>query len=305
MTARIGLVVNPTAGKGRGSAAGREAHARLSGLGFEVEDLSGPSLAQATDRARAGALGGLAALVVVGGDGMVHLGANVVAGTEVPLGIVAAGTGNDIARTLELPRGDVAASVAAIQHGLATGPRAIDAVRVGPPGTRRREWFVGVLSCGIDAAVNARANGYAWPKGSARYVRALAGELGRFRPFGYRVTYDGQVWESPGTVVAVANARWFGGGVKIAPDARVDDGLLDVVVAGPFTKSGVVRIFPGLYHGKHVGDPRVQVLRARDVLVEAVPALGAVPPPAFADGERIGPLPLQLSVVPGALSVLA
>lgn len=161
-----------------------------------------------------------------------------------------------------------------------------------------------MLSCGIDAAVNARANGYRWPKGSARYVRALAGELGRFRPFGYRVTYDGQVWESAGTVVAVANTRWFGGGVKIAPDAAIDDGLLDVVVAGPFTKPGVVTIFPGLYQGKHVHDPRVQVLRARQVLVEAVPALGAVPPPAFADGERIGPLPLQLAVVPGALSVL-
>lgn len=119
MTARVGLVVNPTAGKGRGSAAGREAHARLSALGLAVEDLSGPSLVQATDRARAGALRGLDALVVVGGDGMVHLGANVVAGTDVPLGIVAAGTGNDIARTLELPRGDVGASVRAIQHGLA------------------------------------------------------------------------------------------------------------------------------------------------------------------------------------------
>ena len=305
MTGRVGLVVNPTAGKGRGSAAGREAHARLNALGLDVVDLSGPSLAQATDLARQVAVGGLAALVVVGGDGMVHLGANVVAGTDVPLGIVAAGTGNDIARTLELPRGEVAASVRAIEHGLAAGTRRVDAVRVGPPGTRRREWFVGVLSCGIDAAVNARANGYSWPKGSARYVRALAAELGKFRPFGYRVTYDGQVWESPGTVVAVANTRWFGGGVKIAPDADLHDGLLDVVLAGPFTKRGVVRIFPGLYQGRHVGDPRVQVLRAREVLVEAVPAFGAVPPPAFADGERIGPLPLQLSVVPGALSVLA
>ena len=305
MTARVGLVVNPSAGKGRGSAAGHEAHARLRALGLEVEDLSGPSLAQATDRARAGAVGDLAALVVVGGDGMVHLGANVVAGTHVPLGIVAAGTGNDIPRTLRLPRGDVAASVRAIERGLAAGPHRIDAVQVGPPGTRQTEWFVGVLSCGIDAAVNARANGYSWPKGSARYVRALAAELSRFRPFGYRVTYDGQVWEQPGTVVAVANTRWFGGGVMIAPDARLDDGLLDVVLAGPFTKSGVVRIFPGLYRGKHAGDPRVRILRARDVLVEAVPALGAVPPPAFADGERIGPLPLRLTVVPGALSVLA
>jgi len=305
VTRRIALVVNPTSGKGRGAAAGREAHALLRSAGCVVEDLSAPSLAQATDRARAAALSGLDALVVVGGDGMVHLGVNVVAGTHVPLGIVAAGTGNDVARTLGLPRGDVRGAVREVVRRLDEGPRRIDAVRVGPPGTHAQEWFVGALSCGIDAAVNARANGYRWPQGSTRYVRALVAELGRFRPFGYRVTYDGAVWESPGTLVAVANVPWIGGGLKIAPDAAVDDGLLDVVVAGPFTTPGVVRIFPGIYSGRHVSDPRVQVLRAREVLVEPAPALGSVPPPAFADGERIGPLPLALQVVPGALRVLA
>ena len=117
------------------------------------------------------------------------------------------------------------------------------------------EWYLGVLSCGFDAAINARANEMTWPKGSGRYVRALAAELGRFRPYGYRVTLDDSVWESAGTLVAVANIPWIGGGLKIAPDAVVDDGLLDVVVAGPFTKPGVVKIFPGIYQGKHVGHP--------------------------------------------------
>ncbi|MBT0995150.1 diacylglycerol kinase family lipid kinase [Cellulomonas sp. DKR-3] len=301
---RLGLVVNPTAGRGRGGRAGRAVHDELRRRGFEVEDLSGPSLAQATDRARAGALRGLDALVVVGGDGMVHLGVNVVAGTDLPLGIVPAGTGNDVARTLGLPRGDVPAAVEHLVRALADGPRAIDAVRVGAPGRGAREWFVGVLSCGIDAAVNARANVYTWPRGHARYVRALAAELGTFRPFGYRVTADGEVWESAGTLVAVANVPWIGGGLQIAPDARVDDGLLDVVVAGPFTRRGVVRIFPGIYRGRHVGDPRVRISRARRVLIEPVDALGVAPPPAFADGERIGPLPLEVEVVPGALRVL-
>lgn len=301
---RLGLVVNPTSGKGRGGAAGRRAHELLTARGLHVEDLSGPTLAQATDRARAAALRGLDGLVVVGGDGMVHLGTNVVAGTDLPLGIVAAGTGNDIARTLGLPRGDVAAAVDLVVAGL-DAPRRVDAVRATSPGLSADEWFVGVLSCGIDAAVNARANDLVWPRGSARYVRALATELGSFRPFGYRVTLDDGVWESAGTLVAAANVPWIGGGLKIAPDARVDDGLLDVVLAGPFTKPGVVRIFPGIYRGRHVAHPSVEVRRSTSVLIEQLADHGPPPPVAFADGERIGPLPLRAVVEPGALTVLA
>ena len=216
----LGLVINPTAGRGRGTQAGRRVHELLRARGHKVEDLSAATLAQATDRARAAAVQGLDALVVVGGDGMVHLGVNVVAGTGLPLGIVAAGTGNDIARTLGLPRGDAEASVAAVEHGLLDGPRRVDAVRVGSPEHAAHEWYLGVLSCGFDAAINARANEMTWPKGSGRYVRALAAELGRFRPYGYRVTLDDSVWESAGTLVAVANMPWIGGGLKIAPDAR-------------------------------------------------------------------------------------
>ena len=300
----LGLVINPTAGRGRGTQAGLRVHELLRSRGHKVEDLSAATLAQATDRARAAAVQGLDALVVVGGDGMVHLGVNVVAGTGLPLGIVAAGTGNDIARTLRLPRGDAEAAVAAVEHGLLDGPRRVDAVRVGSPEHAAHEWYLGVLSCGFDAAINARANQMSWPKGSGRYVRALAAELGRFRPYGYRVTLDDSVWESAGTLVAVANVPWIGGGLKIAPDAVIDDGLLDVVVAGPFTKPGVVKIFPGIYQGKHVGHPAVDVLRSRSVLIEPLTDLGPVPPVAFADGERIGPLPLRVTVDPGALSIL-
>ena len=300
----LGLVINPTAGKGRGTQAGRRVHEFLRSRGHKVEDLSAATLAQATDRARAAAVQGLDALVVVGGDGMVHLGVNVVAGTGLPIGIVAAGTGNDIARSLGLPRSDVEAAVAAVEHGLLDGPRRVDAVRVGSPAHAAHEWYLGVLSCGFDAAINARANEMTWPKGSGRYVRALLTELGRFQPYGYRVTVDDVVWESAGTLVAVANTPWFGGGFQIAPDARIDDGLLDVVVAGPFTKRGVVRIFPGIPQGKHLSHPAVDVLRGRSVLIEPFADLGPVPPVAFADGERVGPLPLRVSIDAGVLSVL-
>jgi len=300
----LGVVVNPVAGKGRGSAAGAQALDGLRARGHRVEDLTARDLLSATAQARRAAVAGLDALVVVGGDGLVHLGAQVVAETALPLGIVSAGTGNDVARALGLPLRGLADQIAALEHGLDHGPRAIDAVRVGPPAHSAREWFLGALSCGVDAAVNARANAMTWPRGPARYVRALAAELRGFRPYGYRVTTDDGVWESAGTVVVAANGPWIGGGVKVAPDALIDDGLLDVVIAGPFSRAGVVRIFPGMYSGRHLRHPNVHVSRTRRLLVEAVPALGAAPPDAHADGERIGPLPLAAVVEPGAVLAL-
>ncbi|UZN05205.1 diacylglycerol/lipid kinase family protein [Cellulomonas sp. S1-8] len=299
----VGLVVNPSAGDGRSGAVGRRAHRLLERAGHVVQDVSAPTPAQAIARARAAAPG-LDALVVVGGDGMVHLGVGIVAGTDLPLGVVAVGTGNDVARALGLPRGDVDAAVRVLDRGLRTGARRIDALRVGPPDGSAPSWCAGVLSCGLDAAVNARANTLTWPHGHLRYLRALVPELLAFRPYGYRVQVDDTVWESAGTLVTVANTPWFGGGLPIAPDAVPDDGLLDVVVAGPFTRRGALGIFPRIYRGRHVDDPRVRVLRGRTVLITPAPDLGPPPPQAFGDGERVGPLPLLVEVVPGALGVL-
>ena len=301
---RLGVIINPTAGRGRGATAGAAALAELRRRGHTVENLSAPTLADATARARHAAVAGLDAIVVVGGDGMSHLGVNVVADTDLPLGIVAAGTGNDVARTLGLPQGDVVAAVRAIEHGLTHGARRIDAVSAGPPDYSAREWFLGVLSCGFDAAVTARANALTWPRGGTRYLRAIGAELGRFAPYGFRLTLDDAVWESAGTVVAVANSAVYGGGMKIAPDATMVDGLLDVVVAGPFTRLGVVRMVPKMYAGRHLRHPAVQVFRSHAVRIEPDLRLGGVPPVAFADGERLGPLPLRAEVHAGVLGVL-
>ena len=301
----LGLMANPLSGGGRGAATGRRVHALLREAGHRLVDLSAPTLAQATDRARSAATEGLDALVVVGGDGAVHLAANVVAGTGLPLGIVPAGTGNDIARALGIPH-DTARAVQGLQTALRHGPRLIDAATVGVPGRAAVEWFVAVLSCGLDAAMNARANSYRWPQGHARYLRAVLAELPPFRPYGYRVTVDDEhVWEHPGTLAAVANTGWFGGGLRIAPDATVEDGLLDVVLADALTVRQTLGLFPRLYGGSHVRDPRVHVRRARSVLLEAVPGLGVHPPVGVRDGERIGPLPLRVEIVPGALAMLA
>lgn len=301
--ATLGVVVNPTAGQGRGADRGARFldHARR--RGHTVLDLSGADAPDALARVRQAVVDGLDALVVVGGDGMVHLGVNAVAGTDLPLGVVAAGSGNDIAGVNGLPGHDVAAALTAVEHGLEHGGRALDAVLVGPPGLSMREWYVGVLSCGIDAAVNARANQLRRPRGTARYVRALLEVLGGFRPYGYRVTTDDGTWESTGSLVAVANAPRFGGGMRIAPDARMDDGLLDVLVAGPLSRPELMAVFPRVYSGGHVRHPACTVIRTRSVLVEPS-TIGPPPPAAFADGERLGPLPLRAEVRPGAVRLL-
>ena len=300
----MGVVINPTAGNGRGASRGEQVLAAARRRGHTVTDLSAGDLAVATQHVRQAVVDGLDALVVVGGDGMVHLGVNVVAETDLPLGIVAAGSGNDVARAMGLARHDVPEAVRAIERGLEGGGRAVDAVLTGPPGYGAHEWFVGVLSAGLDAAVNARANAMTWPVGSGRSVRALLAEITRFRPYGYRITLDDEVWESTGSLVAVANGGLMGGGMRIAPDARPDDGLLDVVVVGPLGRLGLMSVFPRVYSGTHVRHPACTVLRSRTVLIEAS-TLGPPPPVAYADGERIGPLPLRLEVRPGAVRLLA
>ena len=301
---RIGLVVNPTSGKGRGATAGARTRERLTAAGHSVLDLSGASLLEAMHHARQGVIDGLDALVVVGGDGMVHLGFNAVATTSVPLGIVAVGSGNDFARATGLPRHKVDASVDFLLDALGhSRTRAVDAAHVNVPGHLDGRWFAGVLSPGLDAAVNDRANRLAFPRGHLKYLRALVGELGAFQPFGYRVTMGERVWESAGTLVSVANGPAFGGGLRIAPDAEIDDGQLDVVLAGPFTRWGAMRILPRLYPGTHLSHPSVDVARATSVLVEPTDA-GLAPPVAMADGESIGPLPLHVEVHARAVRLL-
>lgn len=299
------VVVNPTAGRGRGRRTGEHTIAELRHRGHEVLELTSDSADAARAAARHAVAQGIDALVVVGGDGIVNLGVNVVAETDVPLGIVAAGTGNDIARELGLPRHDVAKAVSVMERALADGPRRVDLVSVGPPGFAATKWFVGVLSCGFDAAVNARANRMRWPRGALKYWFAILAELGAYRPYGYKMTSDDATWESSGTLVAVGNSSQFGGGIRITPHARLDSGTVQVLVASGLTRRAILRVLPLVKAGRHLGHPACQVFETTEVLIEPVTRLGAPPPDVFADGEHVGRLPLQARVRPGILRVLA
>ncbi len=300
MSARVGLAVNPLSGSGRGASAGALAHTVLAAAGLEVVDLgadSGPALRRRVDQAVAE---GLDALAVVGGDGMVNLGVNVAVPHGLPLGIVAAGTGNDIARGLALPVGDPGAAAAVVAAALASGAeRRVDAVRCTPGADgQAHSWFAGVLGAGFDALVNERANRWSWPRGAARYDLAIARELPFFRPRRYRMDFDGERWETAAMLVAVANGPSYGGGMRVCPDARFDDGLLDVLVLEPVSRLAFVRLFPRVYAGEHVGHPKVTIRRARSVRVDAEGIVG------YADGERLAALPLHCEVVPGVLRLL-
>ena len=295
MSKRIGLVVNPTSGKNRGMSLGLEVAHRLRAAGHEVLDLSDESYAAARDRALGAIAQGIDVLAVVGGDGMAHLGIDLVAGTTVPLALIAAGTGNDIARGLGLPVHDPVHAADLVTTGV---PRTIDAVRhVDAHGQPR--WFGGVLGAGFDSLVNERANTWPWPKGQMRYNLAILRELPLFRAIPYAVTVDGVRHETRAMLVAVGNGPSYGGGMQVLPDARMDDGLLDVLVLHEISTLEFLKVFPKVFKGAHTSHPAVEVLRGREVTLEAA---GIV---AYADGERFAPLPLTVEVVPGAVTVLA
>ena len=301
MAARLVVAVNAVAGRGRSRAAGDRAVAALRAAGHDVE-----LLAAGTSGAMEGALRAIVAggatdgVIVVGGDGSIHVAVNALARSDVPLGIVAAGTGNDVARCLGLPHDDPDAAIAVLVAALAgEAPRTrpIDAVRVS---TGR--WFVGMLSAGFDAAVNERANRMTRLSGTPRYVAAVLLEVVRLHSRRFRITIDRDTRRLDAVLVTVGNTASIGGGMRLAPDARVDDGLLDVLVATPLTRGELLRLLPKVFRGAHVNDDHVSIERGRVITID-VDDTGPVPV-TYADGERFGPLPVTLEVVPAALRVL-
>ncbi len=294
MGTRVGLVVNPAAGRPGGGADARALTALLRARGHAVVPLSAPTPGAALQRARdAVGAGSVDVLVVAGGDGMVHLAVNATAETDVPVAVVAQGSGNDVASDLGLPVGDPAAALDLIDAGI---PRALDAGHV--EGRLSRPWFAGVLAAGFDAVVNARANRWTWPRGARRYQLALLRELPVFRPVPYVVEVDGSRVATEAMLVAVANGRSYGGGMRVCPAAVMDDGLLDVLVLHHINRAELLRVLPRVFTGEHVGHPAVEVLRGRRVRLEAEGVT------TYADGERFAPVPLTCAAVSGAWTVL-
>ncbi|HEU0206395.1 MAG TPA: diacylglycerol kinase family protein [Pseudolysinimonas sp.] len=300
---RVVVAINPSASFGATRDVGPALVQTLRAMGHDVTSLQEPDYESLVRVARAAVTTKPDGFVVVGGDGMVNLGANLVAGTKVPLGIVPSGTGNDMARSLGLPFDNTEAAVVALGEALQRPPRVIDAARISctddETGEPAQRWFACALSAGFDATVNERANRMHHPKGPSRYIIALGIELAKLKPYHYTLTLDGTEQTVDANMVSIGNGVSLGGGMKITPDAELDDGLLDVLIVRPLSRFNFVRIFPSVFTGEHVRHPKVSILRAKNVRIAGDGVI------VYADGERIGPAPVDVQLVPGALRVLA
>lgn len=283
----VALIVNPVAGGGRGLRLlpGVEDWLRIHGVRYHVERTRGIDHARELAR-RAAADGEVAA--AFGGDGIVGAVAGALDGTDGVLAILPGGRGNDFARSQGIPRSPVAAC-SVLESGR---ERRID---LGAVGDAR---FVGIASCGFDSDANRIANATRVP-GEAAYVYAALRALASWKPARFELELDGAHVTHVGYSVAAANGPAYGGGMFLAPDAMLDDGLFDVVTVADVSRIRFLRGFPRVFRGAHVRNEEVDVRRAAEVRISA-----DRPFALYADGDPIAELPATVRTLPGAVRML-
>jgi diacylglycerol kinase (ATP) len=291
------IIVNPTAGSGRAAkllpwirerlAHRPDAELHITGHPGEAEELAARAADDGCDR-----------VVAVGGDGTIQEVVNGILGADArpAVGIVPVGSGNDLARSLGLPADPAEAWTVAI--GRVT--RTIDAA-LATNGERRQRWFASAGGIGFDAQVAAAMSARrGWQAGRAGYLLTTLTELRRFDNRRLRLVLDGAPLECRALLVAIANGPYYGGGMRIAPDAEPDDGWLDLCVVGDVSRLTAIRELPNLYRGTHVRNPAVSLHRVRLVEIE-----GDGETHSHLDGEPFGSIPLRVEVHPGVLEVAA
>jgi YegS/Rv2252/BmrU family lipid kinase len=285
----LALLVNPHAAGGRPLRLLPRVEARLKALGLRHTVQRTQSLLHGCELAREAAAGGEVP-VTLSGDGLI--GAVAGALRDVPdavLGVLPGGRGNDFARMIGLPLDAVAAC-----DVLAAGRAA--PIDLGAAGDRT---FLGVASLGFDSEANRIANAAPPQLGRLVYVYGALRALAAWDGARFALDADGERVEFEGWSVVVANSGFYGGGMHVAPDARLDDGALDVVWLAESSRAGLVRLLAKVFRGTHVHDPGVSVRRAAEVTVSA-----DRPFTVYADGDPIAGLPVTLRAVPAALKVL-
>ncbi|MCI3273986.1 YegS/Rv2252/BmrU family lipid kinase [Streptomyces cylindrosporus] len=286
-------VVNPTAGGSTGAAALLAVARPLREAGAELETEYSRSLAHAQELARdAGRKGRV--VLAVGGDGIAGGIGGALSGTGTVLGLVPAGRGNDFARALELPS-DPARLAEVLLHN---EPRAVDTIEV-ESAVHDRTVVLGSVYAGVDALANRHANQARLLRGAASYYAGGLRAVTTWRAARYRVTVDGREHRHTGYTVVAANSGYYGSGRLIAPDARVDDGLLEIVMISEAPRRLFFALMNDLKTGAHVDRPQVRILRGREITISADRDV-----PYGADGEVEAVLPVTVRVLPGALRVL-
>jgi diacylglycerol kinase (ATP) len=291
---RIGVLVNPASGAGRVGRHSAEVLRGLASRGDHVVAIQGETAAQAERLVAEAMAEGLDTLVAVGGDGTVHQELQAVVGTDTALGIVPLGTGNDAANSVGLTRASPESAVSVI---LAGNRRPFDVGRIeAADGTIRH--FLCVMSSGFDSSANERANEMTWPSGTALYIRAMLSVLRTFQPIPYRAELDGEVVVDAGMLVSLGNGPSFGGGMQVCAGADMHDGRLDLIWVHSISRRALLGVFPKVYSGRHLSHPAVE---SRRVTTATLDAPGQV---AYADGERVAPLPVTVTAVPDGVQVL-
>jgi diacylglycerol kinase (ATP) len=280
----VHVLVGPDAGRGAAAGAAHDVLDRMRALGGHIIDVTGGDADASAGNVRDAVAAGAERVVVLGGDGMVHLAVQAVAGTETILGVVPVGTGNDFARALPgIPDDPLEAVSTALGR-----PRPIDAIRVGD------RWVASVATAGFSGDVNARANQLARPRGQSRYTVATVLELPGLRRRPTRLTVDDTTHDYDTVLLAIGNTAWFGGGMHICPDADPDDGLLDVTVVEGVGRFELLRFFNRVFKGNHLQHPNVHRHRGARIEVDADVAI-------WGDGESLAEGPILLEAVPAAI----
>lgn len=292
------FLVNPAASNGSTGRRWPEIAHQAAGVGLEGDALISEHRGHLGELAREAVLGGAGLLVVVGGDGSLHEVVNGLDGLAEtpPVALIPRGTGGDFVRTFGIPD-DVAGAARVALEG---ETRAVDLGRV-----TYRAWdghedaalFANVASAGMSGAIAQRANDTSKALGAkASYLWATFAVFAGWSAVEMRLTVDGETRSGPMFDVIVANGRFFGGGMKMCPDALPGDGLLDVVTIGDVTKRDLVLTMPKIYRGTHLPHPKAEAFRGRMVAVET-----DEPVPVELDGEQPGTTPARFEVLPGAL----
>lgn len=291
---RVTVLTNPASGHGGATHVAERAIAQFHRRGVDVVAIAGTDADHARRLVDGALERGMDALVVVGGDGIVSLALQTLAQNDIPLGIIPAGTGNDHAREFGIPTRKPEAAADVVVDGVA---ETVDLGRItGADGTVR--WFGTVMAAGFDSLVTDRTNRMTWPHGRMRYNLAMVAEISKLRLLPFRLSFDGEELVTDLTLAAFGNTRSYGGGMLICPDADHSDGQLDVTMVQSASRAKLIRLFPTVFKGTHVELDQVRTARARTITVDS-PGINA-----YADGEYVCPLPVEVSAVPGALRIL-
>lgn len=297
MTDRVHLLVSPDAGRGRADGADAVVRAELATAGVDVVDLTGADVDASARAAREAVAAGAERIVVVGGDGLVHLALQAVANSETALGVVPVGTGNDFVRGLAGNAVDDQTNNPARATRAALGSvTAIDAIRIGPE-ANPTAWVASVATAGFSGDVNDRANRLRRPRGPSRYTVATVLEIPTLTRRKLHITADGTTEEFDTALIAVANTGWFGGGMQICPAADPADGRLEVTIVADAGRLEMLRFFRLVFSGRHLEHPKVHTMQGTTIEITGADVA------LWGDGEPVGSAATTLTAVPGALRI--